>query len=124
LIGDSVRHLPSPLLLLIVISRFKNGVEVQELIEVVEELQRRGFNLGYTFVPLIKLRMSRELMLDLNLLKVLGLVVEMNGRISVTEKALSLISKLNSRSTMVKGLISAVDTLIMQRKRCESLFSS
>ena len=120
-----MRHLPSPLLLLVVISRFKNGVEVQELIEVVEELQRRGFDLGYTFVPLIKLRMSREMILDLNLLKVLGLVVEVNGRISTTEKALSLISKLNSRNITVKGLISAVDMLIMQRKRRgEGLFSS
>jgi len=48
-----------------------------------------------------------------------------NGRISTTEKALSLISKLNSRNITVKGLISAVDMLIMQRKRRgEGLFSS
>lgn len=111
-----MRNTPSPLLLLIVISRFRDGVDIRELAEVIEELRVQGYDLGYSFIPLVKTRVSREMMLDLNLLKVLGLISEVNGKISVTEKAVSLISKLSRKDLIARNLIAAVDKIIVRRR--------
>ncbi len=110
-----MRSTPSPLLLLIVISRFRNGVDIRELAEVLEELRTQGYDLGYSFIPLVRTRVSREMMLDLNLLKVLGLISDVNGKISVTEKAISLISKLSRKDPMTRNLIAAVDRIVARR---------
>ena len=100
-----LRNAPSPLMLLAIISRFEQGITLGELTNILEELQKHGIDLGYKFVPLIKTKISKELMLDLNLLKVLNLIVDNDGKIMVTEKAKLLLSKLYNKDATIKRIM-------------------
>ncbi len=99
------------LVLLYVIHRVKE-VTLPELMQVMYMLKNRGVNIGYNFVKLRELAVSRDLQLDVNLLKVLGLVRDLDGgKLSVTEKGKMIVSKLR-RNKQYAWVLDVVDKVL------------
>lgn len=85
------------------------GLDVATLQLLVDELQRQGIDLGYRFVSLVKHRVSKDLQLDLNLLKVMELVVEIDGKLFVTERGRAVLRKAIERGLIPQRLASTLD---------------
>jgi len=111
---------PPQLTLLYIISRLGRAHQ-HEIASIVEKLQRSGIDLGYKFVKLVELRVSKELFMDLNLLKVLGLVREDGGELVITEKGKVLIEKIVARGVLNRKVLKVIDELVERRIVSRSL---
>jgi len=111
---------PPQLTLLYILSKLGRASQ-HEVMKVVERLQKSGIDLGYKFVKLVELRVSKELLMDLNLLRVLGLVREEGGELVVTEKGKALIDKIVARGVLNKKILRVIDEVIERRAVSHSL---
>ncbi len=95
-----VKNIPPQLIVLSIIAEYRNGITIEDLVSHIERLKMKGIDLGYTFASKYGNKISKELLLDLNMLKLLGLIDEINGKYIVTEKGYNVLSKLHVQNRM------------------------
>lgn len=101
------KPLPPQIVVLALIARSGSGLTLKDVAMLIEQLHRRGLSTGYG-VRVGKQGDSaflRELMLDVNTLKVLGLVKEVNGRLVASEKGLEVLKKVGRGSDVVRYIL-------------------
>ncbi len=97
--------------LLYVISKL-GSASLADVANIVYALKKEGLALGYNFVKLPSVALSKDLQLDLNLLKVLGLVKEEDGgKYSITEKGRIVVAKL-CKNPSYRSVIKAVEKVL------------
>ncbi len=89
-----IKNIPPQLIVLSIIAEYKDGITIESLISHIEKLSIKGIDLGYTLASRYGNKIPKELLLDINMLKLLGLIDEINGRYIVTEKGYNVLSKL------------------------------
>jgi len=103
---------PLPQLLLLYVVYRMGEATFPELSQVMYMLKIKGVNVNYSFVKLCDVAVSKDLQLDINLLKVLGLVRELDGgKVSITEKGKLVVNKLRKNKQYIK-LLAFVDEVI------------
>jgi len=95
-----IKNMPPQLIVLSVIAEYRDGITIEDLISHIEMLKMKGIDLGYTFASKYGNKISKELLLDLNMLKLLGLIDEINGKYVVTEKGYNILSRLHVQNRM------------------------
>ncbi len=102
-------NVPAPLVLLVALGLSGGGLPRDRMEYLVEKLRAMGIDLGYTWVELPSgRRVSRELVLDINLLKTLRLVEEVDGILRLTERGRKAFEKAIRFQSIPKRIVDAV----------------
>ncbi len=110
-LGSEMGNVLPQLVLLYVVSRLGRA-SITDVSTLMYLLQKEGINVNYSFVKLSGTATSKDIQLDLNLLKVLGLIREEDeGKYSVTEKGKMVVSKL-LRNPSYKYVIKAIERIL------------
>jgi len=99
-------EVPPQLIVLTTIAKSKKGLTLRELVVHVAELCRNS-KIQHFYTCGKGSSISKEVMLDLNTLKALGLVNEVDGRITISEKGIHVLNKLERICSIHKPMLKA-----------------
>ncbi|NPA97661.1 MAG: hypothetical protein GXO32_08695 [Crenarchaeota archaeon] len=112
---------PLPQLVLLYVVGRLGRASIVDVATVMYYLKREGVATGYNFVKLSGVAISKDIQLDLNLLKVLGLIREEDGGVySVTEKGKVVIQKM-VRDPSYRSLIKTVEHVLSNVGRAKKV---
>lgn len=90
------RRIPPQLLLLSIIAQSRDGLTISDLVSRLHSMYRNGQNLYYNLGHGVGVGIPNEILQDINVLKLLKLVEEREGRYIATQKAYELLSRMRS----------------------------
>lgn len=91
-----VQSIPPQLVLLSIIAKSTDGLTLSELTSYVSSLCRNNTLPKYYYTCGKGEGIVKEVLLDVNTLKVLGLVTEVNGKFQATEKGYTILKKVSA----------------------------
>lgn len=93
------RSIPPQLVLLSIIAKSENGLTLNELTSYVSSLCKSNMLPKYYYMCGRGEGIVKEVLLDVNTLKVLGLVAEVNGKLQATEKGYTILKKVSANES-------------------------
>lgn len=99
------KDIPPQLVVLAIIAKNNNGLTMRELASYIDYLNKHGIDTGYYTRAGKSNNILRELMLDVNTLRVLGLIEEVNDKLIITEKGLDILKKLSKNNSIIKMIL-------------------
>ena len=86
--------IPPQILLLSIIAQNKDGMSINDVIDKLKTMKKNGMDIYYSFGKSIDIGIPNDILRDINILKLLELIKEDNGKYIATEKAYDLLAKL------------------------------
>lgn len=97
---------PPQIVVLAIIARNSDGVTLKDIVADMNRLCR-SHKVPASYYPCGGVNgVLRELLLDVNTLKVMGLVRESNGKYIATEKGYNVLKRFSESSSTVKSILS------------------
>ncbi|MEM4789626.1 MAG: hypothetical protein QXM55_01120 [Ignisphaera sp.] len=93
------RSIPPQLVLLSIIAKSENGLTFNELTSYILSLCKSNALPKYYYTCGKGEGIAKEVLLDVNTLKVLGLVTEVNGKLHATEKGYTILRKVSANES-------------------------
>ncbi|MEM0152562.1 MAG: hypothetical protein QXJ22_06905 [Ignisphaera sp.] len=88
------KKIPPQLLLLAIIAQSKDGLSINALVDALRDMHRNGRDIYYSLGKRIDIGIPNEVVEDINVLKLLELVEEKDGKLIATRKAYDLLTRL------------------------------
>uniref|UniRef100_A0A7C5UTC2 Uncharacterized protein n=1 Tax=Ignisphaera aggregans TaxID=334771 RepID=A0A7C5UTC2_9CREN len=86
--------IPPQILLLSIIAQNRDGMSINDVIDKLKAMKKNGMDIYYSFGKSIDIGIPNDILRDINILKLLELIKEENGKYIATEKAYDLLAKL------------------------------
>ncbi len=93
------KKIPPQLLLLTIIAQNRNGLSISDLVNTLRSMYRNRSDIDvyYSLGKHIGIGIPDEVIQDINMLKLLELIEEREGKLIATQKAYDLLAKLKTR---------------------------
>lgn len=94
------KKIPPQLLLLTIIAQNRNGLSISDLVNILRSMRNRSGGDVYYYYNLnsrVSIGIPNDVIQDINILKLLELVEEREGKLIATQKAYDILSKLKAR---------------------------
>lgn len=99
--------IPPQLVILAIIAKSREGLTLKEIASYIEYLYRRGIDVNH-YISSKKgyaNGISKDIILDVNTLKILNLVKEVNGKYVVSDKGYAVLKKIAEGNNIIKMIV-------------------
>lgn len=94
------------IIVLAIIARNRSGITIRDVVNHIAYLNKHGIDTGYEVSKNgYTAGIPRQLLLDINVLKVMNLVKEENGKLIALDKAYIVLKKYSENNSIIKSIL-------------------